>query len=972
MADFLDCSRVVRALGAATLAAAALTLGGCGVVFHVADRVDADGDGFYALSNPEDYLGLSVTELEELRLDCDDEDDDRWPGAAELCDGLDNDCDGVVSDAELDLDGDGFTACGIREGTTDFLGEEGRDCNDDPEDPIAPYQFPGQEELCGYPLLDLDSEAGFDEARSPRGIDDNCDGLLFGQEPGEFGSFEVDADRDGHYRDCEAHIILEPGATPTPDAERLAVDCVDSRSDINPSVENATCTNVPHQQGVGNYDTGCFRENIDSEYTDDSVRWFLDQDGDGDGDNPNGGDPYAADFAGGYEDVCQGENPGPEYLDGALSPSVTDCADDNPARNGFDLDGDGQSSCDGDFLNGQTYDNDPTVSSGGTEVCDGKDNDLNGFADDPFDNDLDGSYTSTLGGGPETCGSTYAEVDCDDDDPILNANDVDNDGTSTCGGDCDDGNPSISATDADGDGFTTCDAIPDCNDADPSLNNSDVDTDGFTSCQGDCDDNESAVNPAAQSQCDGFSDTNCDGVFDPLEVDDDGDGTTECEGDCNDANAALSGVDADGDGFTTCSGDCDDNEAAAYPGAPAVCDSVLDNDCNGVVDVNEADLDGDGFTGCTTTVDCNDNDPALNGTDADGDGVSTCQGDCDDSDATASPAIDADGDGWSTCAAGNQPADCDDSNAGLNYSDADGDGDSTCGTDCDDLDPTATGLDADGDGATSCDANPDCDDTNSALDPGNSEPPTGTPDGFDNDCDGMVDEGQLDVGDIAIVEMLIGAASPFTDGEAEFVEIISTRTDVDIDLRGMVVQVVNVVPDPSSPGSTTTSTQTYTIPASSDPDDGMPVPLVSGSITNATRVVLARSGAISGSNPVYSLSGTGYVWGPPLVFSDLGGTITVSHGGVVLDSVTWFASGCVSNCEVTSTNPVYDLDQDAGAARDRSRWRPGFSMGVGTISTSSASTNDEPNNWCEEQVAQNTNLYGTPSEPPNTALRVCN
>ena len=77
------------------------------------------------------------------------------------------------------------------------------------------------------------------------------------------------------------------------------------------------------------------------------------------------------------------------------------------------------------------------------------------------------------------------------------------------------------------------------------------------------------------------------------------------------------------------------------------------------------DEDGDGagdpdfyWDGCDFGVDCDDTDPALNGTDADADGASTCDGDCDDSDASRSIA-DADGDGLNTCA-----GDCDDQDPG--------------------------------------------------------------------------------------------------------------------------------------------------------------------------------------------------------------------------------------------------------------------------------------------------------------------
>ena len=104
---------------------------------------------------------------------------------------------------------------------------------------------------------------------------------------------------------------------------------------------------------------------------------------------------------------------------------------------------------------------------------------------------------------------------------------------------------------------------------------------GYVSQSTDCDDQDPDSNPDATEVCDG-ADNDCDGTAD------------------EDASDALSFyVDADGDGYgddgsvvSACeltdglaeeAGDCDDTEAAAYPGAPEVCDGV-DNDCDGSSD----------------------------------------------------------------------------------------------------------------------------------------------------------------------------------------------------------------------------------------------------------------------------------------------------------------------------------------------------------------------------------------------------
>lgn len=71
--------------------------------------------------------------------DCDDEDPHTYPGASEVCDGRDNNCNGALPVGEQDLDGDTWLVCA-------------GDCNDQ-----NPSVHPGRAEVCG------------------NGLDDDCD-----------------------------------------------------------------------------------------------------------------------------------------------------------------------------------------------------------------------------------------------------------------------------------------------------------------------------------------------------------------------------------------------------------------------------------------------------------------------------------------------------------------------------------------------------------------------------------------------------------------------------------------------------------------------------------------------------------------------------------------------------------------------------------------------------------------------------
>ena len=94
--------------------------------------------------------------------DCDDLDHRVYPGAEEICDGKDNNCNGQ-SDEGFDLDGDGawnMAEC-----------PHGNDCDDsDPEVPRGERPYDGIDQDCdGEDLTDVDRD-GFD-GRSGGGND---------------------------------------------------------------------------------------------------------------------------------------------------------------------------------------------------------------------------------------------------------------------------------------------------------------------------------------------------------------------------------------------------------------------------------------------------------------------------------------------------------------------------------------------------------------------------------------------------------------------------------------------------------------------------------------------------------------------------------------------------------------------------------------------------------------------------------
>ena len=715
--------------------------------------------------------------------------------ATEICDGLDQDCDGTADDGLIDdTDADGSRECG----SCGAAAAPNCDCNDN-----SNAVRPGATETCNGVNDDCDA---FTDERNAAG-----DPLRQSCYEGPGGTQGVGICRSG-YRLCVA------GA--------YQADCPD---DILPTTE--VCNGLNDDCDAQGADEGLI-DDTDGDGTPQCGSSCLlppfDQPGTCDCEDTNAqNEPGRAEVCDGADNNCNTlidegfDDDADNYLDCAFcAPTDCDCNDqDNSVNPGAVEDcGPVDRNCNGARFDGFTDADDDNVPAcfstecddtrsnvhgaygnvtASVDVCDGLDNDCNSTIDRAANGNV---ISQNCYEGPA---GTAGVGTCVSGNRTCNA--APGSGTSSFGA-C---TGQVTPTNDPALPETTCNGLNDDCDAAGIDDGFDADADGFSTCSGDCDDTSAAVNPNAVEQCDNV-DQDCDGdltdvppviCFEGPNVTPDTyegvcpgpgcaphpacvageqtcqpDGTlsscggplvlpsndpSQAETQCNFLDDDCDGTvddgpfDQDGDTFTSCGGDCDDADPAINPDALEVCDGA-DNDCDGTTDGAQTEC----YSGPAGTVGVG---LCTAGLAACIDGVPSgpCAGEvvpvedvCDaqdnDCDGRADEDYDADGDGFPSCALCSalsaDQCDCDDTDR-FNHpgrpdlcdcrdNNCDGsadEGDACRGAPCPDFD---------GDGLTTCEG--DCDDANPAVGAGRAEV---FGNGRDDDCDGAVDEDVDEDGD---------------------------------------------------------------------------------------------------------------------------------------------------------------------------------------------------------------------------------
>ncbi|NTX01861.1 MopE-related protein [Myxococcus sp. CA040A] len=502
--------------------------------------------------------------------DCDDSQPSRYPGATEVCDSLDNDCDSQVDEGLVgawyrDADGDGHGdatqsthACARPNGYVSTAG----DCND-----ANASIKPGATEVC-------DS------------VDNNCSGSV--DEGLTTQAWYRDADGDGYgtASNSQQKCGQPSGYVST------AGDCNDANASIRPGVAEVC-------DSVDNNCNGATDEGTTSTF-------YRDADGDGYGNAglptqacsaPAGYVVNATDCNDASASVRPGANEACDGLDNNCNGSV-----DEGVRSTFyrDADGDGYGnagmstqacSTPAGYVVNATDCNDASASirPGANEACDGLDNNCNGSVDEgvtsTFYRDADSDGYGNAGLPTQKCSQPSGYVanasDCNDGNGGVNpgASEVCDGADNNCNGATDEGVLSTWYVDGDSDGYGST----------SQLRQACTSPGGYVSNASDCNDANASIRPGVAEVCDSI-DNNCNGATDEGVSQDwyrdlDGDGYGGSGGASVKACTRPAG-------YVLNNWDCDDSTASVSPGVAEKCFDCVDNDCDGRAD------DGCGVSSC--------------------------------------------------------------------------------------------------------------------------------------------------------------------------------------------------------------------------------------------------------------------------------------------------------------------------------------------------------------------------------------
>ena len=342
----------------------------------VAGWTDADGDGFGDIQKTACVCALAPPYTVNKGGDCNDGKKTVFPGASEVCNGEDDDCEGGIDEEGAtgcsaflyDGDGDGAGLSGkakcLCSAAKPWSAQKGDDCNDG-----NPAVKPGAAELCN-------------------GIDDDCNGKT--DEGGSTGctNFYPDADGDGYGPVVPPQCLCVPGASYK---VTQTGDCDDSNSSVYPKAKESCdgvdtdCDGVKDPIGA----LGC-------------KPFYADGDGDGYGVSTaaqcacSGQGLFTAQQGGDCNDANGGIKPGAiEVCDGVDNNCNGIIDIDAPGAKIWYADNDGDGfggtasvlACapQGVFkasLTGDCNDGNAKIHPAAAEICNGTDDNCNGTADD--------------------------------------------------------------------------------------------------------------------------------------------------------------------------------------------------------------------------------------------------------------------------------------------------------------------------------------------------------------------------------------------------------------------------------------------------------------------------------------------------------------------------------------------------------------------------------------------------------------